>query len=309
MKQITDTVFMVRPLRFRLNEQTAVNNYYQDAKIQIIDQNNKAQDEFDAFAKALQDKGVNVITVNDDDKHDTPDSIFPNNWISTHESGDVVLYPMYAENRRLERRPEVLDTLEEHGFVIHNIIDYTSAEDEGFFLEGTGSLLLDRANRIAYCSLSPRADEELMIEFCEDLEYTPVLFTAYQSVGEERKAIYHTNVMMALGERFAVICLDCIDNKQERKNVIQHLKDSGKEIITITEAQVASFAGNMMQVINNQDERLLLMSDQAYRSLSTEQIEKLEKYSEILHPDITTIETLGGGSVRCMMAEVFLPRA
>jgi hypothetical protein len=309
MKQITDTVFMVRPLRFRLNEQTAVNNYYQDAKIQIIDQNNKAQDEFDAFAKALQDKGVNVITVSDDDKHDTPDSIFPNNWISTHESGDVVLYPMYAENRRLERRPEVLDTLEEHGFVIHNIIDYTSAEDEGFFLEGTGSLLLDRANRIAYCSLSPRADEELMIEFCEDLEYTPVLFTAYQSVGEERKAIYHTNVMMALGERFAVICLDCIDNKQERKNVIQHLKDSGKEIITITEAQVASFAGNMMQVINNQDERLLLMSDQAYRSLSTEQIEKLEKYSEILHPDITTIETLGGGSVRCMMAEVFLPRA
>lgn len=309
MKQITDTVFMVRPLRFRLNEQTAVNNYYQDAKIQIIDQNNKAQEEFDAFAKALQDKGVNVITVNDDDKHDTPDSIFPNNWISTHESGDVVLYPMYAENRRLERRPEVLDTLEEHGFVIHNIIDYTSAEDEGFFLEGTGSLLLDRANRIAYCSLSPRADEELMIEFCEDLEYTPVLFTAYQSVGEERKAIYHTNVMMALGERFAVICLDCIDNKQERKNVIQHLKDSGKEIITITEAQVASFAGNMMQVINNQDERLLLMSDQAYRSLSTEQIEKLEKYSEILHPDITTIETLGGGSVRCMMAEVFLPRA
>lgn len=308
MKQITDTVFMVRPTQFRLNEQTAVNNYYQDEGVEIIDQNHKAQDEFDAFAKALQEKGITVITISDDDKNDTPDSIFPNNWISTHQNGDVALYPMFAENRRLERRPEVLDRLEKEGFKIVNIVDYTSAEEEGFFLEGTGSLLLDRVNKKAYCSISPRADEELMIEFCEDFEYTPVLFTAFQTVEENRLPIYHTNVMMALGENYAVICLDCIDDKKERKNVLNHLKEDGKEVIAITEDQVNSFAGNMMQVHNSNGERFLVMSDQAYKSLSKDQISKLEKYNEILHPSISTIETLGGGSVRCMMAEVFLPK-
>lgn len=308
MKQITDTVFMVRPTQFRLNEQTAVNNYYQDEGVKIIDQNHKAQDEFDAFAKALQEKGINVIIISDDDKNDTPDSIFPNNWISTHQNGDVALYPMFAENRRLERRPEVLDRLEKEGFKIVNIVDYTSAEEEGFFLEGTGSLLLDRVNKKAYCSISPRADEELMIEFCEDFEYTPVLFTAFQTVEENRLPIYHTNVMMALGENYAVICLDCIDDKKERKNVLNHLKEDGKEVIAITEDQVNSFAGNMMQVHNSNGERFLVMSDQAYKSLSKDQICKLEKYNEILHPSISTIETLGGGSVRCMMAEVFLPK-
>jgi hypothetical protein len=308
MKQITDTVFMVRPVQFRLNEQTAVNNYYQDDGVKILDQNQKAQDEFDAFAKALQEKGINVIIISDDDKNDTPDSIFPNNWISTHQNGDIALYPMFAENRRLERRPEVLNRIEEEGFKIENIVDYTSAEDEGFFLEGTGSLLLDRVNKKAYCSISPRADEELMIEFCEDFEFTPVIFTAYQTVEDKRLPIYHTNVMMALGENYAVICLDCIDDKKERKNVLKHLKEDHKEVITITEDQVNSFAGNMMQVHNSNGDRLLVMSDQAYNSLNPDQITKLEKFNEIIHPSISTIETLGGGSVRCMMAEVFLPK-
>jgi hypothetical protein len=313
MRQITDTVFMVRPIQFRLNEQTAVNNYYQDIdahqRIKNEVANKNAQQEFDAFAKALQQKGINVIIISDDEKSDTPDSIFPNNWISTHENGDVALYPMFAENRRLERRPEVLDIIEQSGFKIENIIDYSSAEDEGFFLEGTGSLLLDRANRKAYCSISPRADEELLIEFCEDFEYTPVIFTAYQSVEGKRLPIYHTNVMMALGEEYAVICLDCIDDKKEAKNVLKHLKEDGKQVITITEKQVNSFAGNMIQVYNDAGKRFLVMSDQAYQSLTTTQIAQLEKYNEILHPSITTIETLGGGSVRCMMAEVFLPKA
>ncbi|BAO54212.1 citrulline utilization hydrolase CtlX [Nonlabens marinus] len=313
MKQITDTILMVRPVQFRLNEETAVNNYYQDQQfqkeIENATANTKAQEEFDAFAKALQDKGIEVIIVNDDDKHDTPDSIFPNNWLSTHENGTAVLYPMFAENRRLERRPEVLDTLEQHGFVIKDIMDYTAAEVQGIYLEGTGSLLLDRANEKAYCSISPRADEELLIEFCEDFEYTPVLFTAYQTVGEARLPIYHTNVMMALGEEYAVICLDAIDSKAEVKAVLKHLKESGKEVINITEAQVESYAGNMMQLHNKQGEKLLVMSDQAYQSLTPAQIKKLEKYNEILHPDIKTIETLGGGSVRCMMAEVFLPKS
>lgn len=311
MKQITNTVFMVRPAQFRLNEQTAVNNYYQDtqATSQLVDVNKKAQVEFDAFAKALQDKGVNVIIVNDDNTHDTPDSIFPNNWISTHENGTIALYPMFAVNRRLERRPEVLDTLEEHGFTINDVVDYTSAEEEDIFLEGTGSLLLDRTNRNAYCSISPRADEGLFIEFCEDFDYNPIVFTAYQDVDGKRLPIYHTNVMMALGEKYAVICLDAIDDAKERKNVIKHLKESGKEIITITESQVNSFAGNMMQVHNDKGKRLLVMSDQAYQSLTPDQVKKLSAYNEIIHPSIQTIETLGGGSVRCMMAEVFLPKA
>jgi len=312
MKQITDTVFMIRPTRFRLNEQTAVNNYYQDTdadeQIKSNTANEKAQEEFDGFVMALRSAGVNVIVFNDDDEHDTPDSIFPNNWISTHANDDVALYPMFAENRRLERRPEVLDQLEKDGFNIANIIDYTSAEDEGIFLEGTGSLLLDRVNRKAYCCLSPRADEELFIEFCEDFEYTPVVFTAYQTVEEKRLPIYHTNVMMALGEEYAVICLDSIDDKKERKNVLKHLKDDGKEVITITETQVNAFAGNMMQVHNTIGERILVMSDQAFQSLTADQIKKLEAYNKILHPSIEMIETLGGGSVRCMMAEVFLSK-
>ena len=309
MKQITDTVFMVRPIRFRLNEQTAVNNFYQDEDATISNQNSKAQEEFDAFAKALQSKGIKVIIIEDDNKHDTPDSIFPNNWISTHENGDVVLYPMFAENRRLERRPEVLDILEERGFKINNVIDYSSAEDEGVYLEGTGSLLLDRQNELAYCSLSDRAHEVLVIEFCEDMEYTPVIFAANQSVGDQRMPIYHTNVMMALGEEYAVVCLDSVDDKKERKNLLKHIKESGKEVVAITEEQVACFAGNMMQVHNDKGERFLVMSDQAYQSLSNDQVDKLKKYNEIIHPDITTIETLGGGSVRCMMAEVFLPKS
>lgn len=308
MRQITDTIFMVRPIQFRLNEETAVNNYYQDEGVKIIDQNKKAQDEFDAFVIALQEKGIHVLIVQDRIEFDTPDSIFPNNWISTHENGDIALYPMFAENRRRERRPDAMELMEAQGFQINNVIDYTSAEDEGIFLEGTGSLLLDRVNRKAYCSLSARADEEMMIEFCEDFEYTPVIFKAYQTVGEERLPIYHTNVMMALGEDYAVICLDSIDDKKEAKNVLNHLKTDGKEVIKITEQQVNAFAGNMMQVHNDKGDRILVMSDQAYKSLTTVQIEKLEKYNEILHPSITTIETLGGGSVRCMMAEVFLPK-
>jgi hypothetical protein len=313
MKQITDTVFMVRPVQFRLNEQTAVNNYYQnlDADQHIKNEvaNKQAQQEFDALVLALREKDIQVIVVSDDEKNDTPDSIFPNNWISTHDQGDIALYPMFAKNRRLERRPEVLDTLEQNGFQIKNVVDYTSAEDEDMFLEGTGSLLLDRVHQKAYCSTSPRANEELLIEFCEDFEYTPVIFTAYQTVEGKRLPIYHTNVMMALGEQYAVICLDCIDDKKERKNVLQHLKEDGKEVIAITEAQVDAFAGNMMQVHNSAGKRFLVMSDQAYKSLKPDQIIRLEKHNDIIHPAIETIETLGGGSVRCMMAEVFLSRA
>ena len=236
-----------------------------------------------------------------------PDSIFPNNWISFHENGNIALYPMFAENRRRERREEVLIRLEEEGFIINNVYDYTPAEDDDIFLEGTGSILMDRVNRKAYCALSARADEELLIEFCEDFEYTPVIFTAYQTVDGKRMPIYHTNVMMCLGEDFCVICLDSIDDPVEKKNVLNHLKKDGKEVIAITEIQMHQFAGNMLQV-QGKDKKYLVMSTAAHNSLTKAQVTTIEKYSEILSSDLTTIETCGGGSARCMMAEVFLPR-
>jgi hypothetical protein len=292
-----------------MNEQTAVNNYFQeDIALKNAEINTKAQEEFDAFVQKLRAVGVNVIVENDDLRMDTPDSIFPNNWISFHENGDIGLYPMFAENRRRERREEVLIRLENEGFKINNIYDYTPAEDEGFFLEGTGSLLLDRVNHKAYCALSARADEELLIEFCEDFEYLPVIFTANQTVDGKRLPIYHTNVMMCLAEKFCVICLDTIDDASEKKNVVQHLKKDGKEIIKISEAQMHHFAGNMLQ-LQGKDKKYLVMSSAAHKSLNKEQIAAIEKHCEILSSDLTTIETCGGGSARCMMAEVFLPKA
>lgn len=308
--QITNTILMVRPVRFRMNEETAVNNYFQediDIKNQTI--NLRAQQEFDDFVAALRAKGVEVIVVDDIYERDTPDSIFPNNWVSFHASGAVGLYPMFAENRRRERREDILDILEEKGFEIKTVIDYSSAEEDNLFLEGTGSIVMDRKHQKAYCALSPRADEDLFIEFCEDMECTPVIFTANQPVDGNRMPIYHTNVMMCIAETFAVICLDAIDDKKERRNVVDHLKSDGKEIIAITEIQEQHFAGNMLQVIGANDKRYLVMSSAAYNSLNPSQIEAINRHCEIIHSPLETIETCGGGSARCMMAEVFLPRA
>jgi hypothetical protein len=307
--QITNTILMIRPVAFRMNEQTAVNNYFQeDLEIKNTEINKKAQQEFDDFVKKLRFKGVSVIVVDDRKESDTPDSIFPNNWVSFHDTGTVVVYPMFAENRRKERREDIFDILEKDGFEITDIVDYTAAEAEGVYLEGTGSILKDRVHQKAYCALSERADEELFIEFCEDFDCFPVIFTAYQTVNEERKPIYHTNVMMAMAETFVVICLDSIDDKKQRKNVITHLKSDGKEILSITEAQMHAFAGNMLQVIGADDKRFMVMSSAAYHSLDKDQISAIEKYCEIIHSPLDTIETCGGGSARCMMAEVFLPK-
>lgn len=309
MHQTTNTILMIRPISFRMNEQTAVNNYFQeDLDLKNVEINAKAQAEFDAFVAKLRDAGVNVFVEIDDKLMDTPDSIFPNNWVSFHENGDVAMYPMFAENRRKERREDVFMSLENDGFHIENIVDYTSAEVDGYYLEGTGSIVLDRANGKAYCALSPRADEELFIEFCEDFEYTPVVFVANHTVEGKRLPIYHTNVMMCIAETFAVICVESIDDKHDRKNVLKHLKKDGKEIIEITENQMANFAGNMLQVRGNDNKRILVMSQSAHESLTTMQISKLSMHCDILYSDLETIETCGGGSARCMMAEVFLPK-
>jgi len=310
MKQTTNSILMIRPVAFRMNEQTAVNNYYQKV-LDGLDPdtvNDRAREEFDAFVKKLREAGLEVIVIEDTKAPDTPDSIFPNNWISFHENKDVVLYPMFAVNRRGERREDILDVLEERGFAIDNIVDYTEAEEDGYFLEGTGSIVLDRANGKAYCALSPRADEELFIEFCEDMEYTPIIFEAYQEVDGDRKLIYHTNVMMCIGETFAVVCADSIDDKQERKMVLENLKDDGKDVILITEEQMNAFAGNMLEVTGMGGQRYVVMSKAAHKSLTPDQISRLEKHARILSSSLDTIEACGGGSARCMMAEIFLPK-
>ena len=310
MHQTTNTILMVRPINFRKNEQTAVNNYFQeDIDLQNAEINKKAQEEFDGFVFKLKSFGVNVVVVSDTEESDTPDSIFPNNWISFHADGTVGLYPMFAENRRLERRDDILTELEKSEFIIENIVDYTSAEDEGLFLEGTGSIILDRVNNKAYCALSDRADENLFIEFCEDFEYTPIVFVANQTVKGDRAVIYHTNVMMCVAETFAVICLDSIDDKSEKKNVLKHLKEDGKQVIDITEAQMHSFAGNMLQVRGEKDAKFLVMSTAAYESLTQSQLAKINNHCKIISSSLETIETCGGGSARCMMAEVFLPKS
>lgn len=311
MKHTTNTVLMIRPVSFRMNEQTAVNNYYQKKIDNTLPDaiNAKAQKEFDVFVEKLRSFGIHVIVFSDTKELDTPDAIFPNNWISFHKEGTVAIYPMFAKNRRLERREDVLEALEKEGFLIENIVDYTSAEAAAVFLEGTGSMVLDRVNKKAYCALSARADEELFIEFCEDFEYMPVLFTANQTIDGVRKAIYHTNVMLCVAETFAIICLSAIDDKMERKNVLKHLKVSGKKVIDITEEQVGCFAGNLLQVIGKNEERFLIMSETAFESLTQSQKSQINNHCQIISSPLETIETCGGGSARCMMAEVFLPKA
>ena len=308
MKQSTNSILMIRPNNFGYNEETALDNHYQNQGSLEMDSNENAQKEFDNMVFNLRQNGISVYVFQDDDINYTPDSIFPNNWISFHESGDVGLYPMYAENRRLERRPEVIKFLEDKGFNVDNIVDYSSAESENKFLEGTGSMILDRENRIAYCSISKRSNEDLFIEFCEDFEFTPVLFNSYQSVGDKRLPIYHTNVMMCVATNYVVICLDSIDDKKQRKNVANFINESGKKLIEISENQVESFAGNMLELTNDNGDSVLVMSKSAEDSLDENQKNTITKYSIIVASDINTIEVCGGGSARCMMAEIFLPK-
>tara|TARA_B110001452_G_scaffold445_1_gene412 strand:- start:577 stop:1521 length:945 start_codon:yes stop_codon:yes gene_type:complete len=309
MSQITNTVLMVRPVQFRMNEQTSVNNYYQKVPENILSEvvNKMAVKEFDGMVRKLKKVGIQVIVVKDTKEFDTPDSIFPNNWISFHSNGTIGLYPMFAENRRLERKESVLEAVENQGFVVKNVVDYSGAEVDNLFLEGTGSILLDRVNNKAYCAISDRADEGLFIEFCEDFEYTPVVFSAFQTVNDKREKIYHTNVMMCIGDTFAVVGLASIDDKKQRKSLINHLQDDGKKVIEISEDQVNHFAGNMLQLKGAEEASYLVMSQSALKSLRPAQVKLIESHTTILSCPLDTIESCGGGSARCMMAEVFLP--
>lgn len=306
--QTTDTVLMVEPVKFTFNAQTAQNNYFQ-VNQKDTDTQTSALEEFNNFVAKLREKGIRVLTIQDTVEPHSPDSIFPNNWVSFHRDGRVALYPMFAPNRRVERRTEVLDLVKDSGFHITDVKDYSSFEEKEKFLEGTGSMILDHDNRIAYGSVSLRLDETVFRQFCEDFNFTPVVFHSYQTVGSERLPIYHTNVMMCVADKFVVICLDSIDDEMEREKVQEVIKSSDKEVIEITEEQLHQFAGNMLQVKNTEGERFLVMSKSAYDSLRSDQIAAIEKYCEIIWADLETIETNGGGSARCMLAEVFLPKA
>lgn len=310
MKQFTSSILMIEPVDFRFNTETAVNNYFQMQPTESAETTQEnALKEFTAMVAKLRGHGIEVIVLQDTPKPHTPDSIFPNNWISFHENKSVALYPMFAKNRREERREaEVLELLSEHGFAAEEIYDYTEAEQEDIFLEGTGSIILDRTHKIAYAAISARTDAELFQEFCKDFKYKPVLFTAYQTVKDQRLPIYHTNVMMCVADEYAVICLSTLDNQAEHQKVVRQLQETDKEIIDITEEQMHHFAGNMLQVGGQGNDKYLVMSQTAYDSLTKEQIETIKKYNPIITVDISTIETQGGGSARCMMAEVFLPK-
>jgi hypothetical protein len=307
MKQITNNILMIKPVSFRYNEQTAVNNYYQIVldNLSAEQTQEKALLEFNNFVDILQNIGVNVIVIEDTKELDTPDSIFPNNWVSFHADGTIGLYPMSAENRRDERREDIFDILvDEYGFKIKEIKDFTEFEEHDKYLEGTGSMVLDREHKICYAAISIRTDEIAVMQFCKEFGYRPVCFTANQDVNGGRVAIYHTNVMMCVADKFAVICLDTIDDKTERENVIEMLTETGKEIIEITEAQKHRFAGNMLQVMG--DKPYLVMSNSAFSSLTDKQKIAIEKHCSIVCSTLDTIEACGGGSARCMMAEVFL---
>lgn len=302
MNQTTNHILMIRPVDFKFNEQTAGNNKFQISSNESGVQT-QALKEFDGLVALLRKNEVDVTIVDDTLQPETPDSIFPNNWISFHDDGSVFLYPMFSENRRLERRSDIIDLLKEK-FEVNHVSDISFYEQQYAFLEGTGSMVLDRTNKIAYACLSVRTDEEVLNNFCMLTGYKPV---AFQAVDETNFPIYHTNVMMCIGDKFAVICLDSIRNKEEKEKVALSLIDSGKEIIEISFEQMNRFAGNMLQISNTKDESLLIMSEQAYLSLNAEQISKLEKYNRIIYAPIYTIEKNGGGSARCMLAEIHLP--
>ena len=300
--QTTSHLLMIRPVGFGFNAETAVTNAFQ-TKSAETDVQQKALREFNDFVTLLQNNGVDVTVVEDTALPHTPDSIFPNNWISFHHDGSLLLYPMYADNRRAERKDHVLEKINEK-FEVTKKIDLSRYEAENIFLEGTGSMVLDRDNRIAYACLSPRTHEELLAEFCRQMNYKPVVFDAKDGDG---RAIYHTNVLMCVSDRFVVICLESITTPYQQQLVSDTIINSNKKIIAISLHQMNHFAGNMLQVENDKGEKLLVMSSRAYKALTIEQAQELKRFNRIIHSPLTTIETNGGGSARCMMAEVHLP--
>lgn len=304
--QATSRLLMVRPVRFAFNEQTAESNAFQDSQLTAQTKDvaqEEALREFDEIVRQLQAVGVDVMVYEDTPEPYTPDSIFPNNWVSFHASGTVVLYPMQAENRRLERRQDIIDDLAKK-YHVARVVDLTHFEKEGKFLEGTGSLVLDRMHRVAFASLSPRTDPDVLAEFARQTGYRTVSFRSADANGQ---AIYHTNVLMCITDTMVIVCLSAITDPDERLMVRQELERLNKRIVDISMDQMTNFAGNMLMVQTKRGQKLLVMSTRAFESLTPRQIDILDDYATLLHADLSIIESAGGGSARCMMAEVHLP--
>ncbi len=300
--QTTSHILMIRPVDFKFNEQTAVDNKFQVAS-GAEDVQLKALTEFDDFVNILREQGVDVNVVEDTKDPSTPDSIFPNNWVSFHEDGSVFLYPMASPNRRAERRQDIIEKLA-NTFQVNHLADISFFEQKEVFLEGTGSMVLDRVNKIAYACLSVRTDAEALENFSMLAGYRVVSFEA---VDQNEHPIYHTNVMMCVGEKFAVLCLESIAKTADKIKVLESLRDTGKTVIDITYEQMNHFAGNMLEVHNQNGEHLVIMSEQAFKTLNKMQIEALQSFAKIVKAPLYTIEQNGGGSARCMLAEVHLP--
>ena len=296
---------MIRPANFGFNPETAESNAFQNSKTNLSKKAiaEIAVNEFDEFVKKLRRAGVQVHVFEDTPTPAKPDSVFPNNWVSFHQNAAIITYPMLSNLRRLERRNDILESFSEQ-FEVSQIVRLQHFESQNQILEGTGSIVLDRFHKIAYACLSPRTDEGLLDLFCSKTGYKKMAFTSVDQSGQQ---IYHTNVMMAMGIDFVVICLDSVRDKKERKAIEDSFAETGKFIFEITFAQMNAFAGNMLQILGRNNEPLLVMSTQAFESLTKEQIRQLESRTKLLHSGINTIEQFGGGSARCMMAEVFLP--
>jgi hypothetical protein len=303
--QSTSNLLLIRPAAFAYNQETALSNAFQNnnADNNGLLLNEKAMNEFDAMVYRLTEKGVNVIVFDDTKVPEKPDAVFPNNWVSFHVDGTVIIYPMLAPNRRLERRKDIIEELKKT-FLIQDVMDLSSNENENRYLEGTGSIVFDHNNKVAYASLSDRTDKDLFIQLCETIAYEPIYFTSTDASG---KKIYHTNVIMCIGDNFAVVCLDCITNPAEKELVFAVLAGTGHQVVEISLEQVSKFAGNMLAVVSKQDESFLVMSSSAFNVLTREQKKMLQLHTELLPVDVQTIEAVGGGSARCMIAEIFLP--
>lgn len=306
-RQIANTVLMIRPARFGTNAETAVSNSFQVSSIEVDDPQALAVQEFDVLVGSLRKHGVTVEVFDDTSEPWTPDAVFPGNWVSFHADGCVYLYPMLAQNRRWERRPDIIEALhKERGYQVSRIEDLSAAELEGRFLEGTGSLVLDRVHRVAYACLSPRTDAKLLKEWAAKLEYEVISFHAVDGTG---KPIYHTDVMLSIGDRFTLFCLASIPEVSERRRIQKRLEETGHEIIPVTAQQMNQFAGNVLQLGTHHGGSVLAMSMRAEHSLTPTQRDAINKYTRIVSSPVNTIENCAGGSVRCMLAEIFLPHA
>ncbi len=307
MKQKTSNLFLIRPFRFFCNPETAVNNYFQSNSIdeEIANVSQKALKEFDEFFNLLKKNNLTIFLFNDTNRPVTPDALFPNNWISTYQNGTIFLHSMFAENRRLERRDDIVSFLKENFSVseVYNKADFQEKNNQ--FLEGTGSMVLDRENKIVYAALSERTNQILVEDFCKKMNFSCLVFRAFQS---PKKIIYHTNVMMSVCKDFAVICLDSILDKNEQKKILNSLNQTKKEVILISIEQMNNFCGNILEVENQNRESILIMSTRAFKAFSKTQKKIINRYCKIVHSSLDTIENFGGGGARCMLAEIFLKK-